>query len=375
MNLLLLTLSCSLALFAPPVADEAQWLGEATQLTSPERFLKAGEGYFSPDGSKIIFQAIEVPSAGTEADEFYAMFVADTVRDDAGHTTGITNVRRISPPGSANTCGWFHPKESNVVLFATTMGPPSDADAPGYQRGTGRYRWQFPPSMRIVITDLRVADGTADPLKPIAGDGTAYTAEGALSPDGRHLIYSTLESGQGDLRVKDLKTGKFATLVSEPGYDGGPFFSPEGTRIAYRSDRHNNNLLQLFVADLAFDEDGAITGITHEHQLTDDTNVNWCPFWHPAGEHLVFGTSAVSHRNYDIFIVDAAASAERSRYGTGIRRVTTAEGADVLPVFNHDGTEMMWTSKRGPDDTSQLWVAPFVGDLSPPSATAVPGGH
>ena len=360
---------------APPIEGEAAWLGTPIQLTSPEQFQKAGEGYFSPDGSMVIFQAIELPAEGEQPSEFYSMYVADTLKDEGGHTTGLANIRCISPEGSANTCGWFHPTDENIVLFATTLKSPLEIEAPGYQRGSGRYRWQFPPSMRIVMADLRKIDGTAAPLKPLAGDGSAYTAEGGLSPDGRHLLYASLESGNGDLRVKDLKTGKVVDLVTAPGYDGGPFFSPDGKRITYRSDRHNNNLLQLFVADLVFDEDGAITGISHEHQLTDDVNVNWCPFWHPDGQHLVFGTSAVSHRNYDVFIVDAAATPTQSRYGTGIRRVTFAEGADVLPVFSSDGSEMMWTSKRGPKSTSQLWVAPFVGDLAPPSSASDTGGH
>ena len=57
-----------------------------------------------------------------------------------------------------------------------------------------------------------------------------------------------------------------------------------------------------------------------------------------------------------------------SRYGTGLRRVSYGHGADVLPAFNADGSEMIWTCKRGKANTSQLWVADFVGDLSPPSS-------
>jgi len=62
------------------------------------------------------------------------------------------------------------------------------------------------------------------------------------------------------------------------GYDGGPFFVPDGKRIVYRSDRKGNDLLQIFVADLKFDAKGDITGITNERQLTDDANVNWGPY-------------------------------------------------------------------------------------------------
>ena len=98
------------------VSDPIDWkqaekgiLENHLQLTFADRFVKAGEAYFSPDDSRIIFQAVGVPAASEAADEFYAMFIADLVRDDAGRITGLDDVMRISPSGSANTCGWFHP--------------------------------------------------------------------------------------------------------------------------------------------------------------------------------------------------------------------------------------------------------------------------
>ncbi|MCH2161364.1 MAG: hypothetical protein MK085_05775 [Phycisphaerales bacterium] len=352
--------------------EEAAWLKDPVQLTFNDRFVKAGEAYFSPDGSKVIFQAVEQPPPGSEPAEFYAMFVANTVRDESGRVQGLQDLREISPKGTANTCGWFHPMDPNIVLFATTMAAPQDTSPPGYQRGTARYRWMFPPEMRIVVGDLRTLDGTASTLETLAGDGSAYTAEGSFSPDGRYLLYTSLEEGQGDIYLKDLASGEVISLVSAPGYDGGPFFSPDGRRITYRSDRHNNNLLQVFVADLEIDDLGTITGVRNEHQVTDDEHVNWCPFWHPDGKHLLYASSRVGHRNYEVFMVDAAHDPEAvpstSRYGTGLRRVTYAPGADVLPAFNSDGHEVIWTSKRGAEETSQLWAALFVGDLNPPSA-------
>jgi TolB protein len=351
--------------------EEAVFLDDPVQLTFHDRFLKAGESYFSPDGNKVIFQAVEQTSEMTP-DDFYAMFVADTVRDESGKTRSLENIRKISPEGSANTCGWFHPIDPNIVIFGTTMSAPTENTPPGYQRGSGRYRWMFPPEMRIVAADLRTADGTAGTLDPLVGDGTSYTAEGSFSPDGRFLLYTSLESGQGDIFIKDLATGKITTLIEKPGYDGGPFFSPDGQRITYRSDRHANNLLQVFVADLAFDEGGAITGVDREIQITDDANVNWCPFWHPDGKRMVFATSAVSHRNYEVFLVDAAQDDEAMppsmKYGSGMRRITFGPAADVLPAFNADGSEMIWTCKRGANETSQLWVAGFIADLASPSA-------
>jgi TolB protein len=364
----------------PVAADPVDWreaekgiLENHVQLTFSERFVKAGEAYFSPDDARIIFQAVETPAAGDQADEFYAMYVADLVRTAAGGVTGIDNIKRISPSGSANTCGWFHPHDPALVLFATTMNPPTASSPPGFNRSSGRYRWMFPPEMRIVTVAFDQADGTAAPLDVIVERG-AYAAEGALSPDGRNLVFCSLESGGGDLFVKNLLTGKVAPVVRADGYDGGPFFSPDGRRICYRSDRYGNHLLQLFVAELAFQEGGEVTGLKREHQLTDNDHVNWCPFWHPDGRHLLYATSEVGHHNYEIFLVDAdpgdlPGSTGPVKYGTRKRRVTRAEGSDVLPVFNSDATLMMWTSRRSEDGSVQLWLADFVMDLDPARGT------
>jgi len=356
-------------------SDAAAWreaesgiLANHVQLTFPDRFVKAGEAYFSPDGSRIIFQAIEVPADGHDADEVYAMFVAGLDRDPRGRITGLEDVRRISPPGSANTCGWFHPLEANIVLFATTIVPPTESSPPGYQRASGRYRWMFPPEMQIVRCDLDEVDGTAATLHPLVADRGAYVAECSLTGDGRHLLFCSLESNGGDLYTLDLATGKVNRIVEAAGYDGGPFFSPDQKRICYRSDRKGDHLLQLYVADLAFDENGTIVGVEREYQLTDDENVNWCPFWHPGGRYLVYSTSRMGHDNYEIFLIDAdpgdlPGSTGTIRYGAGVRRVTHAAGSDVLPAFNADGSLMIWSSRRGEAGTVQLWIADFMMNL------------
>lgn len=343
---------------------EAGILENHVQLTFADRFVKAGESYFSPDDKRIIFQAVEKPTDGSEPEPFYAMYVADVMRSPAGAITGIGNIKRLSPPGSANTCGWFDPTDPMTVIFASTLGKPTENTAPGYQRGSGRYRWMFPPEMRIVLCDLKKADGSAhweSSLRPLIGDGKAYVAEGSTSPDGKWIIYCDLHEGQGDIWVMNRENGDKIPLVKAPGYDGGPFFAPDGKRICYRSDRAGNNFLQIYVADLAFDSTGHITGISAEHQVTRDANVSWCPYFHPSGQFLIFATSAASHSNYEVYSIDAGVvdrdGVKQYRYGTNQRRVTSATGADVLPVFSHDGRWMLWTGQRTDDKSSQLFVA------------------
>jgi Tol biopolymer transport system component len=267
------------------------------------------------------------------------------------------------------------------VIFGTTVGPPTESAPPGYQRSTGRYRWMFPPEMRIVQVHLDAADGTESSLETLV-KADAYLAECSLSRDGRHLLYCSLERGGGDIMVRDLTTGISRTIIPNEGYDGGPFFSPDGKRICYRSDRRGNHLLQLFVADLSFDETGAIIGIEREYQLTDNEHVNWCPFWLPSGRHLIYGTSEVGHSNYEVFLIDAdpgnlPGSSGSIKYGAGLRRVTNASGADVLPALSSDGKTMVWTSQRGDAHTSQLWVADFVldPDAAPDLSQYDPSSH
>lgn len=343
-------------------------LANHVQLTYPNRFLKAGEAYFSPDDKRIMFQAVEVPAEGEKAAEFYSMFIADVKWNSAGRIGGIENIKRLSPVGSANTCAWFHPTDPNLVLFACTLDVPKKENLPAWHRKeNSNYKWAFPGEMRIVECDLSKADGTAKSLKVIIGDGKSYCAEGSWSDDGRHIIYCSTATGQGDIYVYDTQTKKTTCLISANGYDGGPFFSPDGKRICYRSDRRGDEHLQLFVSDLAFNDEGTIVGIEREYQLTDDGNVNWCPFWTHDGRRLVYSTSAFGHTNYEIYMCDAdpgnlSGSTGTIKYGTAQRRITNASKADVLPAFSHDGKWMMWTSQRHDLTTSQLWAARFVID-------------
>jgi len=355
-------------------------LANHVQLTSSDRFRKAGECYFSPDGKQIIFQAVEKLADPDSEEPFYQMYVADLFLAE-GRVAGITNVVRLSPPGSANTCGWFHPTEPGVVIFGSTVVPPSNPGKTGYQRESSRYSWQFPQEMDIVRCEVAKADGTAATLERIIQSPSAYLAECVVSADGKYLVYCEHEVDQGtsggDLFVRELATGRKVKVTSSRGYDGGPFFSPDGRRLCYRSDRRGDDLLQVFVAELAFDGSGNLMGVEREFQLTDNVHVNWAPYWHPGGRYLIYTTSEMGHDNYEVFVIDADAGGEggTTKYGTRRRRVTFAPKFDGLPVFNSDASQMMWTSQRGADKSSQVWIADFVMQLDRADELAAEAAH
>src|SRR5690606_23301930 len=249
---------------------------------------------------------------------FYSMYVAQLKIED-GRVTGLEKPVLVSLPGSANTCGWFNPVRTGYIIFGSTMEPPTPMDPPGFQRESSTYKWMFPQEMEIVSRRVismtakgwgftgRITENPHPNMFTTITEHEGYDAECALSPDGRHMIYASMrdETNLCDLYIFDTRTGETRPVIERAGYDGGPFFSPDGKRICYRSDRRGDNLLQIYVADLNFDPNGFFTGVGQEYQLTDDQNVNWAPFWHPSGRHLVYTTSALGHHNYEVFIMDA----------------------------------------------------------------------
>ncbi|MEL7473537.1 MAG: M28 family peptidase [Planctomycetota bacterium] len=357
---------------------EAPALSRHVQLTFADDFAKAGEAYFSPDEQWIIFQAVPADEAGTARNPDYAMFVAKLERDDRDEITGIAEPIRLSEKGSANTCGWFHPTEPGVVLFGSTTTPPLSDDKAGYQREQSDYRWVFHRETEIVGGAVRaiIEDTVHEPIARAAAltrpdldtftplfERDGYAAECSWSPDGRFILYTWVDpaTADGDIWLYDVVSREHTPIVTEPGYDGGPFFSPDGRFITYRSDRVGNDLLQIFVAELALDPSGKPTGIEAEYQLTTGEDVNWAPYWTTDSRGLIYTSSRESHFNYELFAVPFDPESPSTRHEPV--RVSHADGFDGLAVVSPSGRHLMWTAQRGADTanrggpTSQLWIA------------------
>lgn len=338
-------LPMTLALFLiSPGADPADWRAEeARYLTNIRQvtrdFVRAGEGYFSPDGKRIIYQAEE---KGT-GNPFYQMFVQEL---DTGR------FRRVSPGNGRTTCGYFHPDGKRIIFASSHEDPNTDKHqiAEYQQREVDakagirrRYSWDFDPYMKIYESDI---DG--ENRKCLTPNTKVYTAEGSYSRDGKKIVYSSGSSGNAELFVMNADGTGSKQLTNAPKcYNGGPFFSPDGSKVIFRSDRKEKERLQLYVIN----SDG-----TGEKALTDnDKWVYWAPYWHSDGTHIIYTAADHSDEtkrpNYDLYWMNLA---------TGkTTRITHAPGQDVLPVFSPDGKQLMWTSSRDGRSPTQLWIADF----------------
>lgn len=342
-----LPLVCSLVLLlaAPLAAQEAtksiegQYLTNIRQVTSG--MVKAGEGYFSPDGKQIVYQAqpLDYP--------FYQIYTQPL---SGGQP------RRLSTGRGRTTCSYFHPTE-NKVLFSSSHEDPhmdkTEADArkeDEENKKAGRrprYKWDFDPYTEIYEADLQ-----GNILKKLT-DAKGYDAEGAYSPDGKLIAFCSDRDGDPDLYVMNADGTNVKQLTDAPGYDGGPFISPDGKWIVFRSDRKVKEHLQIYVIGI----DGK-----HETALTDTNGVNWGPYWHPTKPYIIW--SGADHSdpnarpNYDLWLAKYETNDGKFAIGKPVR-ITDFAGADVLPVFSPDGKQLMWTSTRSDDRSSQLFIADF----------------
>ena len=322
---------------------ERRLLSNARQLTFQGR--RAGEGYFSADGTKLIFQAEREPQ-----NPFFQIYVMDL--EDGG-------VQRVSPGHGKTTCGWIHPGGAKV-LFASTH---EDEEAVAKQkeelerRASGnnrRYSWDYDENYEIYQGDL-----TGNQLHNLTGT-LGYDAEASWSPDGSLIVFSSNRHGykeglsDGDqakfkedksylaeLYLMDAQGGHVQRLTHSKGYDGGPFFGPSGAQICWRR----------------FSEDGATAEIytmnlkeRQERQITRLGAMSWAPYFHPSGDYLIFATNLHGFGNFELYLVDVQGK------GTPAR-VTHTEGFDSLPVFSPDGKKLVWTSNRTPAKQSQLFIA------------------
>ncbi|MEW6306631.1 MAG: M20/M25/M40 family metallo-hydrolase [Verrucomicrobiota bacterium] len=337
-----------LAMLAQVVAVAAD--GEARFLSNTRQLIyegkRSGEGYFSADGKSLVFQSER------EADNpFYQIYVLDLESGD---------IRRVSPGTGKTTCAFLRPG-SDDVLFASTH---QDAEAKAKQKAeidfrasgkTRRYSWDYDENFDI-FTAKRDGSG----LKRLT-NARGYDAEGSYSPDGTKIAFCSVRDAYpleklppkerqraeldisyfGEIYIMNADGSGQKRLTSTPGYDGGPFFSPDGQRIIWRRFNEEGTIADIYTMKL----DGRDV-----RRLTDFGAMSWAPYFHPSGKYVIFASNKHGFGNFELFMVDAEGAREPVR-------VTTTDGFDGLPVFSPDGRKLCWTSNRTSDNKSQLFLA------------------
>ena len=169
-------LLASLGAQQPPPAGqdgERDFLSRVRRLTLEGR--RAGEGYWSKDGSSLVFQSEREPG-----NPFYQIYTM---------TLASGEIVRVSPGTGKTTCAFFNP--AGDVLFSSTHHNQRSASCrsrsssfahPGKER---RYSWDYDPEMELYVR--RAGTGVLSRLTNARG----YDAEGSYSPDGQWIVFSS----------------------------------------------------------------------------------------------------------------------------------------------------------------------------------------
>ncbi|MCX6147095.1 MAG: M28 family peptidase [Candidatus Kapabacteria bacterium] len=306
---------------------------------------RSGEGYFSQDGKKLIFQSERI-----DDNPFYQIFMLNFETGD---------INQVSNGTGKTTCAYFQWNGTRVLYSSSYLDPKAkqkqkdelDFRASGKKK---RYSWDYEPEM-----DIFSADQDGKNIKRLTSE-FGYDAEGSFSPDGKTIVFSSNRSAYAknmtdkDKKQLELDASYFCELytmnadgsnvrqlTNTPGYDGGPFFSQDGTKIIWRRFSPDGHSADIYTMNA----DG-----TNEKKITDFGAMSWAPFFDPTGEYIVFASNKFGFGNFEVFLVDKNGEKEPVR-------VTNTDGFDGLPVISPDGKKLCWTSGRSKDASNQLFIA------------------
>ncbi len=337
---------------AAPVADPMQAdpsdpmrdLRES-RLSGVKRLTSTGsnaEAYWSNDGKKIVFQSTR---DGYPCDQLFVM------------NPDGSDQRRVSTGKGRVTCGWFLPGDRKL-LYASTHGdgpdcPPSPPFTPG------KYQWPVFQGYDLYTVNLDGSD--LKPFLPAKG----YDAEATLSPDGKHVVFTSERSGDVDLWRADLDGKNLLRLTDGVGYDGGAVFSPDSKLIAWRTNypkgaeaaaKYSELLKQHLVEPMSMDIWVMESDGRRKRQITQLPGAAFAPIFAPDGKSVVFASNHHDQegrgRGFELFKINLD--------GSGLERLTWTGVFNSFPHFSPDGKKLLWVSGRAPRGARQFDV--FVAD-------------
>jgi Tol biopolymer transport system component len=299
---------------------EPKHLGRILQLTHGGQ---NAEAYWSPDGKRLIFQSTR---GGLQCDQIFVM------------NADGSNQHMVSTGKGRTTCGYFLPDGKHILYASTHLA--GDACPPPVDRSKG-YLWAVYPGYDIFEAN---DDGTA--LKRLT-EAAGYDAEATVNSKTKKIIYTSLSSGDLDLWTMNLDGSQKKQLTTSFGYDGGPVFSRDGAKIAWRanhpqtpdakkvySDLLRDNLtspmkMELFVADA----DGKNT-----RQITNFNCAAFAPTFTPDGKQILFSSNRhdCDGRKFELYLVNLD--------GSSLRQVTNFGSFTAFPEFSPDGRKLAFVS-------------------------------
>jgi eukaryotic-like serine/threonine-protein kinase len=189
----------------------------------------------------------------------------------------------------------------------------------------------LPPGPHTVWAVLTGNDHV--PLTPNVQGRVSFTAvpdplAGARSGDAAPIVYQSLIDGKWRIAVKDGLDGEVRRLTGGNANDFNPALSPDGSRIAFNSDRdgttHSIYTMNLDGSDI--------------RRITQGGSNDRSPAYSPDGSMIVFQSDREGGREH-LWVVPVG--------GGEARQLTRGPQNDTAPNWSRDGTRIVYQSDAG----------------------------
>jgi TolB protein len=167
------------------------------------------------------------------------------------------------------------------------------------------------------------------------GGGGGGPPSGPAEQTSQIVFQSTRVTGTPDIFLMDPDGGNVRPVVTSDAVDQTPVLSPDGTTIAFVSDRDGRNAIYLVNIDG--------TGL---HRLTGDTFPEADPAWSPDRQKLAYTRSSQTMEGRGLFVAGADGS-----------DVTLLRDAGAQPAWSPDGTRIAFSAASTANDPrTSLWL-------------------
>ncbi|MCB9379037.1 MAG: PD40 domain-containing protein [Holophagales bacterium] len=160
----------------------------------------------------------------------------------------------------------------------------------------------------------------------------------SISPEGRMIVYASAASGNLDLYLLRVGGDRAIRLTDDPADDNQAAFSPDGGRIAFRSEREGGGLF--------------VMGATGE-SVRRVTDAGFDPTWSPDGKRLAYATEETvdpvsRDTKSELWIVEIDTGRKtRLLPGDAVQPTWSRQGDRIAYWANTDGQRDLWTVAAG----------------------------
>lgn len=180
------------------------------------------------------------------------------------------------------------------------------------------------------------------------------------------LAFERKENDNSDVYVMNPDGTGLTRLTDDPGWDGTPAWSPDGTQIAFASERLGPPVIMLMNADGS-----------DQRALTDPTYASLMPAWSPDGKRIAFASTQSYEiqrqggrqqidAGFEIWVVNAD--------GSNLQRITGDPQSEALyPDWSPDGKQVAFQEVT--DKIRIMLQEPVEGAQATNLSDAVEGRH